>query len=174
MRLPTSTAVLLATIGANCDARPLEEPAQASNNAQLIPRNSLTGNCTYQWFVQKLDHFGQHNGTFPQRYDIETKYFKPDGPIFYYQGEETGELDCVNNAIYENWAEETNGLAVILEHRYFGKSKPFNATNPVKQKEEFSYLTLENVVTDAGHFVDSLKKNISGAEDSKVIVSSGK
>ena len=77
-----------------------------------------------------------------------------------------------------------------LEHRYFGVSKPFGATDPVTQQKEFSYLTLDSqwlllsqykykltestdVMSDASNFLQYLKKNVTGAEDSKAIVYSG-
>ena len=60
-----------------------------------------------------------------------------------------------------------------LEHRYFGDSAPFGAKDPTTQPEEFTYLTLDNVMADAANFVETLKKNITGAESSKAIVASG-
>lgn len=62
-----------------------------------------------------------------------------------------------------SWAKELDGIAVSLEHRYFGESAPFGATNPLTQHEEFSYLTLDNIMGDAAYFVNILKKNITGA-----------
>ena len=67
-----------------------------------------------------------------------------------------------------------NGAAVILEHRYFGKSKPFGASDPLTQTDKFQYMTLENVIEDATNFLAHLKRNITGAERSKVIAVSGK
>jgi hypothetical protein len=62
---------------------------------------------------------------------------------------------------------------VILEHRYFGESIPLNATNPAKQQQAFSYLTLDNVMADAANFLNFLKQNVTGAAESKIIVYSG-
>ncbi|KUJ08199.1 uncharacterized protein LY89DRAFT_337845 [Mollisia scopiformis] len=137
--------------------------------------SSNSSDCTFDFFDQQIDHFGQYNGTFKQRYNIITEFFKPGGPIFFFQGEESTELDCVNSTVYSSWVKELNGIAVILEHRYFGESAPFGVTDPTDpaQLPKFDYLTLDNVMADGAYFVEYLKKNISGAEDSKAIVASG-
>ena len=58
-------------------------------------RTTNDSDCTYGWFTQQIDHFGQYNGTFQQRYNLVTEFFKPGGPIFFFQGEESTDLDCV-------------------------------------------------------------------------------
>jgi hypothetical protein len=84
-------------------------------------------------------------------------------------------IDLVqDNSIGYTWAKETNGIAVVLEHRYFGQSVVLNATDPTTQQEEFKYLTLDNVIDDAANFLTYLKHNVTGAENSKVIVYSGR
>lgn len=54
-----------------------------------------TAECHYQYFVQNIDHSGRHNGTFAQRFSLNTEYYKPGGPIFWFQGSEGAELECV-------------------------------------------------------------------------------
>ncbi len=145
--------------------------------------------CALEYFTQPIDHFGQHNGTFQQKYNLVTDLFKPGEPILFFQGEESTTLDCVvsssspsfgvlkadcagkDTTIYYSWAQELGGIAVSLEHRYFGA--PFGAKDPPTQPEEFKYLTLDNVVADAANFVETLKKDITVAESSKAIVASG-
>jgi hypothetical protein len=78
-----------------------------------------------------------------------------------------------DTSIAYTWAKETNGIAVTLEHRYFGESAAFGARDPTKQLEEYAYLTLDNVMADGVAFMDHIKQNITGAQDSKVIVLSG-
>ncbi|KAK7906123.1 hypothetical protein LTR67_000849 [Exophiala xenobiotica] len=141
------------------------------NEPPAVPPNQ--DDCHFQVFTQSIDHFGQHNGTFRQKYNMVTDFFKPGGPIFFYQGEEQTYLDCVDTSIAYTWAKETNGIAVTLEHRYFGESAPFGASDPTKQVEEYAYLTLDNVMADGVAFMDHIKQNITGAQDSKVIVLSG-
>ncbi len=71
-----------------------------------------------------------------------------------------------------HFAQELNGLAVSLEHRYFGESLPFGA-NVSWTNEKLKYLTLDNVMADAVTFINFLKETIPGTEKSKVITASG-
>jgi hypothetical protein len=69
--------------------------------AGLIDRDGTSAiiegreNCHYGSFMQKIDHFGRHNGTFSQRYSLNTDYYEPGGPIFWTQGSEGADLDCI-------------------------------------------------------------------------------
>lgn len=78
-----------------------------------------------------------------------------------------------NSTILYSWAKELKAIVFSLEHRYFGESAPFGAKDPVTQPKEFEFLTLDNVMADGVRFLDSLKQNITGAENSKCIVASG-
>ncbi|KAF2732728.1 hypothetical protein EJ04DRAFT_565719 [Polyplosphaeria fusca] len=127
--------------------------------------------CEYRHLTQRTDHFGKHNGSFQQRFSIIDDYFKPGGPILLFQGEETDLLDCANDTILYEWAQELGGLAVSLEHRYFGPSKPFG--NASTTNANFKFLTLDNVMADAVEFIAQLRANMSDAKDSKVVVASG-
>ena len=71
------------------------------------------------------------------------------------------------------WAKELHGAAVYVEHRYFGDSKPFGASNPTEQLEQFQYLTLDNVLENAVSLTKSLQATLTGGRDSKVIVAGG-
>jgi serine carboxypeptidase S28 len=70
------------------------------------------------------------------------------------------------------YAEQLGGLAVSLEHRYFGESLPFGP-NTSWTSPAMKYLTLDNVMADAVNFIGMLKKTVSGASTSKVFVASG-
>ncbi|KAJ9610426.1 hypothetical protein H2200_005203 [Cladophialophora chaetospira] len=160
-----------------CSAIPVEDTSSLVRRADvpnLPPASPPNANdCSFRTFTQNIDHFGQHNGTFQQKYNLVTEFFKPGGPIFFFQGEESTYLDCVESTIGYSWAKQTHGIAVSLEHRYFGESAPFNSTDPTKQQYEYSFLTLDNVMADSANFVNYLKKSISGASNSKAIVYSG-
>ncbi|KAI1415503.1 peptidase S28 [Hypoxylon sp. FL1857] len=130
-----------------------------------------TSECDYKWITQPIDHFGLTNGTFQQRYSIFDEFYKPGGPIMLFQGEESWYLDCANTTIMYEYAKQLGGLAVSLEHRYFGQSLPFgqNSHTPSNMK----FLTLDNVMADAVSFVEYIKESHNGAPDSKAIVASG-
>lgn len=50
--------------------------------------------CDYKWMTQKLDHQPSCNDTWQQRYSFFDEFFKPGGPILFYQGEEVPYLEC--------------------------------------------------------------------------------
>ncbi|KIK69784.1 hypothetical protein GYMLUDRAFT_34181 [Collybiopsis luxurians FD-317 M1] len=83
---------------------------------------------TALWFEQPLDHFDKSiKDTFKQRYWINKRHFKPGtgAPVIVLDGGETsGEdrLPFLDTGIVEILARETQGLGVVLEHRYYGES----------------------------------------------------
>lgn len=120
-------------------------------------------------FTQSLDHNSNSTATFNQQYYLVTDYFKPGGPILFLQGPESP-LNPIENHDFMDWAEELGAIVASLEHRFFGKSLPssFDGTTA-----SYAPLTLENVMEDAVTFLDFIKKNVTGAADSKAIVEGG-
>jgi dipeptidyl-peptidase-2/lysosomal Pro-X carboxypeptidase len=55
------------------------------------------GPCNYKTLAQSIDHFGASNETFQQRYSYFDEFYKPGGPIMFFQGEE-GNGDCAVSA----------------------------------------------------------------------------
>lgn len=78
-------------------------------------------------FTQPLDHFVDTGFTFPQRYWVSTRHYKTGGPVIVLDGGETsgaGRLSFLDTGIVDILANATNGLGIVLEHRYYGKSVP--------------------------------------------------
>lgn len=73
-------------------------------------------------FTQPLDHFASDGSeTFCQRYWLDASHYKPGGPVYVLDGGETsGEdrLQFLATGILDVLANATNGLAIVLEHRY--------------------------------------------------------
>ncbi|KAI4862306.1 peptidase S28 [Hypoxylon rubiginosum] len=132
---------------------------------------STTSACDYKWITQPIDHFGDTNGTFQQRYSVFDDFYQPGGPIMFFQGEESWYLDCANTTIMYEYAKQLDGLAVSLEHRYFGQSLPYGQDSHAPSN--MKYLTLDNVMADAVSFISHIKETNEGAAESKAIVASG-
>lgn len=74
----------------------LAEPvlSLAPLTANISPRNTTTVPCDTQFLTQPIDHSNPQLGTFQQQYQLVTEFYKPGGPILFYQGEETPDMTC--------------------------------------------------------------------------------
>ncbi|KAI1436300.1 serine carboxypeptidase S28 [Xylaria sp. CBS 124048] len=107
-------------------------------------------------FNQLLDHDDTSKGTFKQRYWWNAEFFEEDGPIFLFN---PGESDASHFAGYlENgtlpgyYAQQFKGAVIILEHRYWGKSRPFDTLTT----ETLQYLNLPNSIHDLTYFAKNI------------------
>lgn len=135
-----------------------------------------------RYFLQPIDH-ATYDGTvgdgstFYQQFEVIGKYFKPGGPILFFQSTENANMICLEQLAGPAWAAGLGALVVVLEHRYFGISCSYRlnytemATWPVPLLKP---LTLDNVLLDSVTFVKWVQRNYAGAADSKVIYVSGK
>lgn len=109
------------------------------------------------FFNQYIDHKNQHLGTFKQQFWWSDEYYKgPGSPVVFFTPGEvaasgyTGYL--TNKTITGLFAEAIGGAVVLVEHRYWGNSSPYqNLTT-----ENLQYLTLENSIADFTHFAQTV------------------
>ncbi|KAK2046182.1 serine carboxypeptidase S28 [Colletotrichum somersetense] len=105
-----------------------------------------------------VDHFHNDsiyephsNETFPLRYWYDDRFYKPGGPVIALAGGETsgdGRLPFLQKGIVAILAEATNGVGIILEHRYYGKSYP---TTDFSTKN-LRFLTTDQALADTAYF----------------------
>lgn len=96
--------------------------------------------------------------TFEQRYYFDKSYAKDaQSPVFFYL---CGEAACstrhLSGAIAKH-AQTHRAFLVALEHRYYGKSQPFDRLTT----ENLRYLTTENALLDANRFQKYFTKKFS-------------
>lgn len=124
------------------------------------------------YFEQNLDHFNfVQDITFKQRYIYTDKYWKENGPIFFYTGNEgpiTGFWD--NSGFVFEAAEKFNALVIFGEHRYYGESMPFGSSS--FDHDKVGYLTIEQAMADFAVLVTELKIQFKATE-SKVVAFGG-
>ncbi|KAK0643964.1 serine-type peptidase-like protein [Cercophora newfieldiana] len=109
-------------------------------------------------FDQLLDHAHPDLGTFKQRYWYGTEFWKgPGSPIIVTTPGEQSAEDF--NTTYLGtkrlsgvFAKELGGAVIVLEHRYWGESSPFD-TLSVKNLQ---HLTLNNSIKDLSYFAKNL------------------
>ncbi|KAF2417997.1 extracelular serine carboxypeptidase [Tothia fuscella] len=120
-------------------------------------------------FSVPVDHF--HNEEkyephseekFPIRYWYDATYYKPGGPVIALSsGETSGEdrLPFLQKGIVNILAKATNGIGVILEHRYYGTSFPV----PDLSVKNLRFLTTEQALADTAYLAENIV--FEGLED---------
>ncbi|KAJ8764228.1 hypothetical protein K2173_005968 [Erythroxylum novogranatense] len=101
------------------------------------------------WFNQTLDHYSPYDHRrFEQRYYEYLDHFRaPDGPIFL---KICGESSCsgIANDYLSVLAKKFGAAVVALEHRYYGKSVPFDSLTT----ENLRYLSSKQALFDLAVF----------------------
>jgi len=130
---------------------------------------SATGGVLYN-FTQLTNHFPHNayygpaptNPTFTQRYILDDTYYKPGGPVYVLMGGETSALSraaFLRTGIVAELAAATGGMALILEHRYYGQSWPV----PNLSTDNLRWLTTEQSIADVPYFAQHV--SFPGYED---------
>lgn len=119
---------------------------------------NLLAECEEKYFTQTLDHFGAGAPTYEQRYFVCDKHARKDGVMFFYVGNEADVELYLNNTglMWEN-AQDFGATLVFAEHRYFGKSVPFNK----KVAKHMQYLSTEQTLADYAELITYLKQSLA-------------
>lgn len=109
-----------------------------------------------------IDHF--HNDSlyephsddsFNLRYWFDASHYKEGGPVFVFEsGEDDAQprLPILNKGIIYQLAKATNGIGVILEHRYYGSSQPFRDLST----KHLRFLTTDQALADTAYFAQNI------------------
>jgi hypothetical protein len=157
MRSPVATSVsifsfILPALGAFLKAP--TPPEVTHDNATTI-RNAT--------FAQHISHMDHSLGTFSQRYWYSTEFWKgPGSPIVLFTpGEIAADLYTgylTNKTITGLFAEAIGGAVVMVEHRYWGGSSPYD----VLTTKNMQYLTLKESILDLIHFSKTVNLPFDG------------
>ena len=96
------------------------------------------------------------NGKFNVRYWFDASNYKPGGPVIVLMGGETSgddRLVYLQKGILAQMAKATNGVGVVLEHRYYGSSFP----TPDLSTENLRFLTTDQSLADSVDFAENVK-----------------
>lgn len=114
-----------------------------------------------------IDHFHNDsqyaphsNGTYNNRYWFDASHYKDGGPVIVLQsGEGAGEdrLAILQNGILAQLAQATNGIGVVLEHRYYGVS-PEAGSWPTADlsTSNLRFLTTDQAMADWAYFAHNI------------------
>ncbi|CAO0791851.1 unnamed protein product [Mucor circinelloides] len=118
-----------------------------------------------------LDHFGDGNTTFKNRYWVNTDYYKPNGPIFLTNAGEAAVTDAAYvmfNSTVAQLARRLGGIFVYMEHRFYG------ASGPSDLEQELDKLTAEQALADIAYLIKNIKfpanLKVPSVPETKVIV----
>jgi hypothetical protein len=133
-------------------------------------------NGDYKIFKQLIDHADTHNiqNTFDQRY-LENLTYVPENQKFrkcvvYIGGEGTLSANTLEKgSSYIDFAEKEHAALFALEHRFFGKSMPFQELTT----ENYKYLTISQALNDLADFIQFIKEDTRAAKDVKFLVVGG-
>ena len=153
IKYPVLFCFLIVTLLAREKLHRLNEPVVNSSYDPKYTQQEL-------YFDQLLDHYNYVDTvTWKQRYFAVEDYFNPqNGPVILYI---CGEYTCPGVPDARKWAvqiaEKTQGLILVLEHRYYGKSLPFG--NDSLSLENLKFLNTEQALKDLAYFIDQNKNN---------------
>lgn len=110
-----------------------------------------------------IDHFHNESkyephtdGFYNMQYWFDARYYKPGGPVIVLAGGETsgaGRLPYIQKGVVAQIANATNGISVVLEHRYYGGSWPVADLST----ENLRFLTTDQAMADAVYFAQNVK-----------------
>ncbi|KAI4176117.1 MAG: hypothetical protein LQ346_007942 [Caloplaca aetnensis] len=128
--------------------------------ATLYPEHNISVPIDY--FHNETKYEPHSNDTFPLRYWFDASYYKDGGPVIVLQSGETdgeGRLPFLQKGLLHQLAQATNGIGVVLEHRYYGKSFP----TPDLSTPNLRFLTTEQALADMAYFAQNVV--FEGLED---------
>ncbi|CCC07641.1 unnamed protein product [Sordaria macrospora k-hell] len=125
--------------------------------------NSLVG-ASCGWFEQPVDHNDPKLGTWQQQYCVSREWWAgPGSPVvFMTPGEEPiirsvssslGYTFLQNTTMPGMYAQAIGAATVVLEHRYFGGSSPYDGFD----SETLQYLTTEQTAADIVNFAQKIQ-----------------
>ncbi|PCH36001.1 peptidase S28 [Wolfiporia cocos MD-104 SS10] len=134
-------------------------PVVDRNGTELPPLNT-----TY-YFDQLIDHNNPSLGTFKQRYWHTWEFYEPGGPIIITT---PGEQDAAgfegfltNATIDGQIAQQQSGATIVLEHRYYGYSNPYNNLSVAS----LQYHTIQQAIDDLAYFAYNVKLPMPGGDN---------
>lgn len=134
-------------------------------------RSSASSRFPDYYLQVPVDHFHNDslyephsNGTFGLRYWFDATHDR-GGPVFVLAGGETSGKDRIpflETGLIAQLAELTGGIAVVLEHRYYGTSVPTKNLST----ENLRFLTTQQAMADTAYFASNVV--YKGLEDQNV------
>jgi pimeloyl-ACP methyl ester carboxylesterase len=133
--------------------------ALAGGSASPTPAPTLPA----QYFSQPCDHFNaaSWNCTFQQKYYIDDHAWEsgqnPTAMITFIPGGESAMGGMYNYAILRDLAYSRHGIALTMEHRFWGDSIPFGANQSSFRGQHVGLLTVEQCMADYAALIEHVR-----------------
>ena len=112
---------------------------------------------------ETVDHFSDQSGTFTQKFCEDAEFHVPGGPVFLHIGGEgpMSSTGFTGRTVNHCLAQVFGGTTVALEHRFHGKSQPFDSL----PTEHLDLLTSRQALHDLVQFQQwyVADRNLTGA-----------
>lgn len=135
-----------------------DRPVVDRNGSEIPPYNT-----TY-YFEQLIDHNNPSLGTFSQRYWTTWEFYEPGGPIVLNTPGETDadglEIFLTNQTIVGQIAQQQNGATVMLEHRFYGFSNPYQNLSVASLQVH----TIPQAIDDLAYFANNVQLPMPGGD----------
>ncbi|KAI9649333.1 hypothetical protein NHQ30_001905 [Ciborinia camelliae] len=119
----------------------------------LVSAMAAAGTTNSAFFDQLLDHNDPSKGTFQQKFWWNSEHWAgPGSPVVFFTPGEIAaggyEAYLTNVTITGYFAQEVEGAVVMIEHRYWGESSPYDNLTTTN----LQLLTLEQAIADLVYF----------------------
>ncbi|KAL4647161.1 putative serine protease K12H4.7 [Arapaima gigas] len=123
-----------------------------------------------RWFTQRLDHFNGADGRiWKQRYFVNAQFYRSGGPVFLMVGGEgPANPAWMQQGTWLEYARKLGALCFLLEHRFYGQSRPTEDLSTANLR----YLSSRQALADLAHF-RSVTAAEQGLSDSKWVAFGG-
>ncbi len=160
------------------DAKRLVPPPVPDNSfkMRMLGSDATVGEAVFE---QLIDHKNASLGTFPQRYYYNNEFWAgPGSPVVFFTPGESAfegyEGYTSTQTLPGLFAQAIGGAIVVVEHRYWGQSTPFDKLTT----KNMQYLTLENAIRDTTYFAKNVRlpfdaNGTSSADNAPWVMSGG-
>ncbi|KAF7899663.1 hypothetical protein EAF00_003999 [Botryotinia globosa] len=135
----------------------LVPPIEAEDEFPVSINAAVANTTGSAFFTQLLDHDNPSKGTFQQKFWWNSEFWAgPGSPIVFFTPGETAGADyggyLTNITLTGRFAQEVKGAVVMVEHRFWGESSPYDNLTTTN----LQLLTLKQAIADFVHFAKTV------------------
>jgi len=123
------------------------------NPSTLYPAYNLS--VPIDHFFNESQYEPHSTGNFQLRYWFDATYYKKGGPVIMLEGGEDSGADrlvYLQKGLLAEMAQATNGVGVVLEHRFYGTSMPTSDLST----QSLRFLTTQQALADTAYFAQNV------------------